>query len=184
MKIKFLLIILLLLFTGCEKKSSLSVHEGDVYQEDREGNIYLIQGNKKYKIEEYKDELLVYNKFERTIEKRMYESNHTFDVLMKYLDDDCFYIIDINSKDDKFEETSLYKRFQIDSNKSFTVRFKESDGIVIKELMLSRTNIETVLVDSMGVTGYRWEGELNISKTLFNEIYKFDVSYNLPSLQK
>ena len=179
MRVSLTLLVTFLFICGCEKKSSLSVHDGDVYQEDSEGNIYRIQGFKKYKIQEHKEEF-VKDKFQKTVVRNMYDSNHTFDVLMKYIDDDCFYKIKFRSKDDNFDETELFKRWIKDSDKSYTIIFQEFDGINVKELMLSRKGVKTVVLDSMKLVGYDWEGKLNISKTLFNEIYDYTVTYNLP----
>ncbi len=174
-----------LIISGCNKpEPKFYEKDGKTYFVDKEGDIYIIQGTSKIRIEEYVEPVIP-----KFIDYKSYENkvdinglNLLYNVNIKYLDDEVFYRVIISDIDDKnFEETPKYMSIINNSNLGF-LTFMTQDKFEIYNEVLSKDDMVKINnISNDSLSSLRISGKFYLSKEKFSLIERLTIPVNFPT---
>jgi len=174
-----------LIISGCNKpEPKFYEKDGKTYFVDKEGDIYIIQGTSKIRIEEYVEPVIP-----KFIDYKSYENkvdinglNLLYNVNIKYLDDEVLYRVVISDIDDKnFEETPKYKYIIDHSNLGF-LTFWTGDGFeMYKEVLSTDDMVRLSRFYNDSFSGLEISGKFYLSKEKFSLIERLTIPVNFPT---
>jgi len=182
MKTKILFITTLTLFTfsGCSKpETKFYEKSGKTYFVDKDGDIFIIEGTSKVRIEDYVEPVIpIFNDYKTyTYEVKWNELNLLYDTKIKYIDDDVSYQVRIKDIDgEQFDKTDYYEKVSDSSNRGI-LKFVTSEGFDIYRLDLDGLGTKT-LDDNSELIGFTYTGSFSLSKEKFTLIENFQVLTN------
>jgi len=170
------IILLLLIFIGCDKESKFTEVGDKVYYEDKEGKIFYLNDDMMIEIKEFNEELITSPKFQKT----KFWDGYKFIVLLKYIDNKCFYRISLEFTDPHFKDNKLYKSILDSTDEIFNFIFTDSDYFELKSKSLyGRKKVNKVRKkDGFNeIYGFEWDGTTKMTKDVFQNIENFTVKY-------
>ena len=179
MKILFCILLPLLMFFGCSKpETQLYEQGGNTYFVDKNGEIYIIQGTSKIKVEDYIEPYVPPFKEKLSFTEKVTHDNLnlSFDCKFRFMDK-IHYEINIRPIDgENFENTTDYDRIDRDTGNLFIINFKTDDGFEIYQVKLNRDDYRRVSTSGGVITGIKFVGTFSMSKENYNLIDNILIS--------
>ena len=131
-----IIILLLLIFIGCEKQETKFFEKnGNTYFQDKEGEVYIIEGTKKIRIDDYIEPYVppFNEKLQFSKEVTWSGLNVNLDCRFRYIDNVVYECIVSDIDRDDIEKTDSYNIIYNDSGTTFKINFLISWNLVFSK---------------------------------------------------